>query len=364
MTVIADHREDSDDRAPLLLHSLSALREVIFPCLDISGARTLVEVGGEDGAFTKELVAWAEKTGGKVHCVDPQPSPKLVELCSRSEAAELTVGRSPQALEDLEEADVYVLDGDHNYHTVRSELDTIERKNQGGAMPLVFLHDVGWPCGRRDQYYSPESLPGEAVHPYTYDRGVTPESTGVVPGGFRGGGEFAVALKEGGEANGVLTAVEDFLEARDDLALATVPCVFGLGIIYPTSSTAGRSVAEFLRFYDSHPLLERLEHNRLALYLRVLELQDDIASLWTQLASLSTQAETFSLQHRDAATENRALWARNVELEAHLKLLRDEAANLLDSRAFALAERLAKLRGSKAPSRDRLRAALEGKQPA
>ncbi len=368
MTVVDDHRQGGDDgslRAPLLLHSLSALREVIFACLDISGARTVVEVGGEDGVFTRDLLAWVEKVGGKLYCVDPQPSDKLVELCSGSEAAELTIGRSPQALEDLEQADVYLLDGDHNYHTVKGELETIERNSQDGeGMPLVFVHDVGWPCGRRDQYYSPESLPPEAVHPHAYDRGVIPESSGVVEGGFRGAGEFAVALEEGGEANGVLTAVEDFLEGHADLALARIPCVFGLGVVYRTSSPEGRSVGEFLRLYDGNPLLERLEANRLALYLRVLELQDDIASLRTQIASLFTQMESFALQHRDAATENRALWARNVELEAHLKLLRDEAANLLASRALTLAERLAKLRGSKGLSRDRLRAAVEGKQPA
>ena len=350
--------ENGSFRAPLLLHSLSALREIIFPCLDISGARTVVEVGGEDGGFTKELVAWAEKVGGKLYCVEPHPSEQLVELCDASDAAELVRDRSPAALEKMEKADAYVLDGDHNYYTVKNELETIERKSgDEGAMPLVFLHDVGWPCGRRDQYYSPESLPAEAVHPHTYDRGVTPQSSGVVRGGFRGAGEFAVALQEGGEANGVLTAVDDFLEGHPDLALSTVPSVFGLGIIHSTSSTAGQAVGEFLRFYDSHPLLGRLEQNRLALYLRVLELQDDVAGLATQL-------ETSLLQHRDVTTENRALWARNAELEAHLELLTDEASNLLASRAFALAERLATLRGSSALSRDRLRAVMEGERPA
>lgn len=358
---VAHHREgddDSSDRAPLLLHSLAALREVIFPCLDISGARTLVEVGGEDGTFTRELVAWTEKTGGRLYCVDPQPSAKLVELCDGSDAAELIVDRSPAALESLERADAYMLDGDHNYYTVRNELEAIERRSRdGSSMPLVFLHDVGWPCGRRDQYYSPESLPAEAVHPYTYDRGVIPESSEVVKGGFRGAGEFAVALEEGGEANGVLTAVEDFLEGRPELSLVTVPCVFGLGVIHPTSSTEGRAVGELLQFYDGHPLLERLERNRLTLYLRVLELQDGMRSLMAQL-------DDTSLRLYDAGTENRALWARNAELEAHLKVFTDEAGFLLASRAFTVAERLAKLHGSEAVSGERLRAALEGAQPA
>jgi len=328
------------------------LREVIFPCLDISGARTVVEVGGEDGVFTKELVAWAEKAGGKVYCVDPQPSDKLLELCSRSEAAELAIGRSPQALEDLKQADVYFLDGDHNYHTVKNELETIERKSGDDAMPLVFVHDIGWPCGRRDQYYSPEGLPPGAVHAYTYAKGVTPGSSRAVEGGFRGAGEFAVAVEEGGERNGVLTAVEDFLRGRDDLAVVKVPCIFGLGVIHQASSPQGRLLSQFLEAYDDHALLERMEANRLALYLKVLDLQDVVADMSDSLLRL-----------RDVTTENRALWARNAELEEHLKLFTEEAGSLIASRAFGVAERLAKIRGSSALSRDRLRALAEGGRP-
>lgn len=366
---VAEHQADDNAsfRAPLLLHSLSALREVIFPCLELVGARTIVEVGGEDGTFTRELLAWAEKSHGALYCVDPHPSPKLVELCAQSDAAELVTDRSPQVLGTIDRADVYVLDGDHNYYTVKNELDIIERKSRDEAMPLVFLHDIGWPCGRRDQYYSPESLPPEALHPHTYDHGVTPESSGVIKGGFRGAGEFAVALEEGGEANGVLTAVEDFLEDHADLALAKVPCVFGLGIIHLTSSPEGRSVGEFLRAYDGHPLLERLEQNRLSLYLRVLKFQDEIWSLAGQLEESSLRLESAFLQLRDAATENRALWARNAELEARVTLLEGELEPLLHSRAFAAAERLSNLRKPRDErpglSRSRLSAALGEEKP-
>lgn len=338
-------------RAPLLLHSLSALGDVIFPCLELAGAVTVVEVGGEEGMFTRELAAWVEKAGGSLYCVDPEPSQGLADLCEASDAVHLVQGRSPEALEELEGADAYLLDGDHNYYTVSRELEVVERKADGhGGMPLVFLHDVGWPCGRRDQYYSPESLPPDAVHAHTYEMGVRPGCAGVVQGGFRGAGEFAVALEEGGPRNGVLTAVEDFLEGRDDLALARIPCVFGLGVMYGISTPEGRSIGDFLAPYNGQPLLERLEANRIALYLEVLSLLDGVAELSNTL--------------RDVNTENRALWARTAELEAHLKLLSDEAGFLLASRAFTAAEWLARIRGSKAPSRDRLRAALGGEQPA
>lgn len=349
--------EDHQLRARLLLHSLAELREVIFPCLEIVGARSVVEVGAEEGTFTRELARWAEERQASVYCVEPEPTPALVELCEASPATELVPAASPAALEDIERADAYVIDGDHNYHTVRSELEVIEGKGEGGHLSsVVLLQDIGWPCGRRDMYYAPERLPSDAVHPHTYDKGVTLDAVGTVEGGFRSQGEFAIALEEGGPANGVLTAVEDFMEGREGLALAKVPAVFGLAVIYPTSAPYCGALAQLLDFYHDHPLLERLERNRLSLYLKVLALQDTIADMARQL-------EKSHLELRDVRTENRALWARTAELESVLK---EEFEALLHSRAFALAERLSAItrlrRTGPGLSRQRLQAGLDREQ--
>ena len=340
-------------RVPLLLHSMAELAEVILPCLELADVRTVVEVGAEDGIFTRELLAWAEARDGRVWCVDPRPAPSLVELCDRSGAATLVEERSPEALEGLEHADAYLIDGDHNYYTVSRELEAIGRKsNQSGRPLLAFLNDIGWPCGRRDLYYSPESLPAEAVHPYSYERGATLGRTTLVKGGLRGEGEFAFAIEEGGPANGVLSAVEDFLESRPDLALVKVPCIFGLGVVHQTSAPYAAALARFLQPYSDSPLLERLEVNRLSLYLRILELQDDVYP----------QLEDCHLRLSDVATENRALWARTAELEAQVGALRGEIEHLLRSRAFSLAEGLSvltRMRGGAGVSRQRLRGVLE-----
>jgi len=350
---------DEHLRAPLLLHSLAELSEIILPCLDIAGARTVVEVGAEEGTFTRRLVAWAEKRDATVYCVEPAPPPALREMCGASGAVELVEQLSPRALEELGRADVYVVDGDHNHYTVSRELEAIEAKSvSGGLDALVLLQDIGWPWGRRDLYYAPDTLPHDAVHPHTYEHGVTLDVSGVADGGFRGEGEFAVALEEGGPANGVLTAVEDFMESRDELVLSQVPSVFGLGVLYPVSAPYREAIAGFLAPFDDNPLLRRLEENRLRLYLKVLELQDVNTELHRQLDGLH-------LRVRDVDTENRALWARLAELESRSGLMADEMANLLNSRAFALGERLSTVtrRRGKGPglSRRRLQDALDGR---
>ncbi|MDQ4132200.1 MAG: class I SAM-dependent methyltransferase [Actinomycetota bacterium] len=342
--------------APLLLYSLAEFRELIFACLDAVDARSLVEVGCEEAAFTEELLRWAEKRGGRVHCVEPEPGDLLLEVSQSSAAVHLYKQRSPEALEEVPPSDAYFLDGDHNYWTVLEELRTIARRRGGLGGAVVFLHDVGWPCARRDLYYSPESLPQDGVHPHTFARGVTPDSRHVVQGGHRGEGQFAWALEEGGSRNGVLTGVEDFLAEHSDLTMAMVPCLFGLGVVYSPSSPSAGALADVLRPYDDNVLLRRLEGNRLDLYLRVLELQDSL--------------EATELYVRDVNTENRALVAQVRTLETQLEELTSrsqrligESDALLASRAFAIAERLSRLAGPKGPggglSRQRLRDAVE-----
>ncbi|MBW3645622.1 MAG: class I SAM-dependent methyltransferase, partial [Actinobacteria bacterium] len=141
-------------RGPLLLHSLAEFRELIFECFDVVHPGSLVEVGAEDGTFTVELLRWARDHEATVHAVEPFPTPAISELVASWPELHLVEEHSPAALEKLEPADVYLVDGDHNYVTVRAELQAIFG-GEGDRPCLAFLHDVGWPSGRRDMYYDP-----------------------------------------------------------------------------------------------------------------------------------------------------------------------------------------------------------------
>ncbi|MEA2466052.1 MAG: hypothetical protein QOJ57_178 [Thermoleophilaceae bacterium] len=254
----------------VLIYSLSEHRELIFECLEVVAPKRVVEIGSEAGGMSREMVRWAEENGARFLAVEPFPIAEVRELDRSSEAFELVEGRSPEALEGLAPADVYLVDGDHNHWTVLHELRAI----YSGGTPVTILHDVGWPCARRDQYYSVESLPPEAVLPHSFTGGRVPDQSELAAhGGFGGAGNFAVALEEGGPRNGVLTAVEDFIAEREGLAYAHVPAVFGLGVVYSTSAPYGDRLRELLAPLDQNPLLDRIERNRVKLYLRVLELQ-------------------------------------------------------------------------------------------
>lgn len=261
----------------LYLHSLASFDPIIEGALDIVGSRRIVEIGAEGAVFSTWLAQYAAGRDGDVRCVDPAPSDALRDLGADHPNVELIEELSPEVLPRLQDADTYFIDGDHNYWTVHGELTALADRLLDDAAPAIaILHDVHWPCARRDQYYAPERVPADARQPYTYEGGLAPGNAGLDPHGFRGAGVFAVAEHEGGPRNGVLTAVEDFADAHETLTLRVVPCVFGLGFLYASTAPWAAELDAYLKPYDRSPLLERLEDNRIALFLEVLRLQDEL----------------------------------------------------------------------------------------
>lgn len=264
----------------LLIHSMSEFSSLILPCLDEAKVQDIAEIGSEFGGMSKVLAERAEKIGGSLTCIDPEPAEGFREWIDEAESAVHDARPSLDALKDREAVDAWFIDGDHNYYTVYHELEAIDAIQREAGRPLLaFLHDVSWPCARRDFYYAPDRVPPGWRHPHSYDHGVRlGEDDVLLDRGFRGMGQFAVALEVGGPRNGVLTAVEDFLKEADSeerpLYYVHVPAVFGLGIIFEGSAPWSNAMAEFLLPYHANPLLARLEENRLRNWLEVIDWQD------------------------------------------------------------------------------------------
>ena len=280
--------------------SMAHHADLMIPCLDAVGAKSILEVGAYAGDLTRLLADWAAQAGARVMAIDPSPQPGLVQLAADRDQVELVRRTSFDALPEVERADVVVIDGDHNYFTVTRELELIEARAAGRDLPLLLFHDVAWPHARRDDYFAPEDIPAEYRHPIAGEKG------GLFPGdpGLRKDGVPypKSAAHEGGPRNGVLTAVEDFVGSRDDLRRAVVPAFFGFGVLWPRSAPWADEVEEIVGPYDRHPLLERLEANRV----------HHLATVW----------ESQTREGRQRGVLDR----------------------LLESSAFAVAERLSRLR--------------------
>jgi hypothetical protein len=264
--------------ADLLIHSMAEFAPIIGGALQISETANIVEIGAEFGGTTPLLAGHAAEQGGTLTSIDPTPKPEFLAWVAANPHVRHLAAPSLDVIEECGQVDAWFIDGDHNWYTVYHELQSIDAVCQRDGKPLLaFLHDVAWPCGRRDSYYAPERIPAEFCQPYDFDGGAVLDRNHLLPGGgFRGMGQFAWALAEGGPRNGVLTAVEDFMaEAGRELAFAQVPAVFGLGILFDRDAPWAESLGRFVLPWHRNPLLASLERNRLANYLRVIELQDD-----------------------------------------------------------------------------------------
>jgi hypothetical protein len=192
----------------------------------------VLEIGVERGNHTRRVLSAVRERGGLLIAIDPKPKWKIRALLRLLPFARLLQQPSLDALPELisrnVRVDIALVDGDHNYYTVLHELELLDRLLAPDG--VIFLHDVGWPYGRRDLYYVPERIPAEWRHPYAHKGMVRGQSELAEEGGIHPQG--ANALHEGGPRNGVLTAVEDFVaRAPERWSLEVRDEEFGLGIL-------------------------------------------------------------------------------------------------------------------------------------
>ncbi len=246
--------------------------DVVRPLLTALQPRSIIEIGSESGRTTRLLLDFARMVGEtRVHAVDPAPLFD-VDAWQQDFGDQFVFHRAPSltTIGGLDHIDVVLIDGDHNWYTVFNELKAIERRCRqlGEPLPLVLLHDVSWPYGRRDIYYDPATIPAEHRQPYAR-RGISPTESLLLPeGGINA--QLCNAVHEGGPKNGVLTAVEDYLaETAERFVFAKIPAVYGLGILLPeglakslprlAQLVSAWTVPEVERFID------RLENARIAM---------------------------------------------------------------------------------------------------
>src|SRR5688572_9301073 len=212
-------------------------KQVIAPVIEAAGARRVVEIGALQGDTTMKLL---DDLGpdAEVHVIDPVPQ------FDPSEHEQRFPGRyhfhraiSHDVLPTLPPVDVALIDGDHNWYTVFHELRMLAEtaREAGAPLPVMVMHDVGWPYGRRDLYYAPERIPEEFRQPYAQKgirlRGRPGRGDALLDrGGFNQ--KMHNALHEGGPRNGVMTALDDFVAASDEpLRVFVLPIYYGLAVV-------------------------------------------------------------------------------------------------------------------------------------
>ncbi len=225
---------------------------IVEPALLATGATRVIEIGALRGDTTVRLLELLGPSS-ELHVIDPVP------IFDPSEHARRFPGRyifhrdiSHNVLPTLPPADAALVDGDHNWFTVYYELRMLREtaRKAGTPMPLLIMHDVCWPYGRRDLYYAPQRIP-EEFRQLHQTRGILPGHKELVQeGGLNP--QLSNAVEEGGPRNGVMTALDDFAEEHDrPLRCVVLPVYHGLALVADQD------------LLDAHPelaaLLDRLD---------------------------------------------------------------------------------------------------------
>lgn len=257
--------------------------KIILPLFDKINAKTIVEVGCFDGVNTLKILDYCEKNDANLKSIDPTPSSKFpIEFFENNYGDkfefynELSLERIPL----LKNYDVILLDGDHNWYTVYNELKAIERNFNQYNFPIILLHDVAWPYGRRDSYYNPDNIPSEFINPYK-KAPILPGNEELSEYGMNGG--VCNAIHENTPKNGVLTAIEDFLnDSKFNLNYFSLNIFHGLGIISAGNKCDGQYIINLI--YESN-LDEIVEY----LFYRTNLIKDhEIAILKNQIDDLKS----------------------------------------------------------------------------
>ncbi|MDB5654270.1 MAG: hypothetical protein JWQ94_1883 [Tardiphaga sp.] len=263
------------------MYSMTVFADLILPTLELAGVRNVVEIGADTGGTTSMLATYCLDHGGRLTSVDPAPTPDFRAWAMLNSQVRHVDLPSLEAFPELADIDAWIIDGDHNWFTVYHEITEVHKLCRRDGKPLLaFFHDVSWPCARRDMYYVPERIPAEYRHPHSRSAGVTLGNPGLLENrGFRGEQNFAWAAHEGGARNGVLTALEDFMQQayRDgqQFGFAEIPGILGLGVLFDLDAAWSRAVADALLPYHQNKLLGIVEEDRLRNALRVRDLEDD-----------------------------------------------------------------------------------------
>jgi hypothetical protein len=318
------------------------LKLLILPLLDALTPRVIVEVGAGQGALTGPLLGWVAEHGAILYAIDPHPAMGLERLVAEhGEHLRLHRSSSLDVLGAIADVELAFIDGDHNWYTVINELRALERRahEDGRDPPVILVHEIGWPYGRRDAYHDPEAIPEAHRQPHA--------RRGVVPGQAELGtglnDDRDNALLEGTPANGVLTAVEDFLaRASGSWRTWSIPGLGGIQILI--GAAALESNAALGRLLDSIDTPAFLRAQCEAIEQARIESERKRAGLRRRLAETQLRQVMKSPDPREAvALKRRARelteqvrelsegLERVEELEERLRLLADGQTGAIES---------------------------------
>ena len=128
-------------------------------------------------------------------------------------------------ISNLENYDAIFISDDANWYTVFNQLQIIKKTND--KFPLVFICNNNFPNKRRDSYINPDEIPASFRHNYTNQFPICYNNEKIIVNDG-----LYHACDENTPKNGVLTAIEDFLDENDNIGILNVNLIKEISILY------------------------------------------------------------------------------------------------------------------------------------
>lgn len=279
------------------------------------------------GLSNKEII-----NGVLEYCIDNETS--LTVIDSKMNISEFKTEENSEFIESikyhkdsslnilptLKSFDVVFINGDPNWYTVYNELTLIKKINS--SFPLVFICNNKYPHKRRDSYFNPEDIPEEFKNECCNDLPINYEEDGEIKQTMIKDG-FCHAILGDTPKNGVLTAIEDFLDENSSLKLMEINPIEGVTLIYKPSNIVDIRIKKILEEeieseYTPGDLSDKFIENKLLLSHvsginllkddldRVEEFKSEIDEMNTQLKDYERDAQLHDtkLKYKDSQISN------------------------------------------------------------
>ncbi|MFN3739298.1 MAG: class I SAM-dependent methyltransferase [Thermodesulfovibrionales bacterium] len=259
------------DDIPFLI-SMKNYWPIIYKVYTILSVKSICEIGSFKGDTSKFLIRELEDNIEKFYIVDPKISEDLKLNIANNKKVLIFEEKSVEFLKRGYLIDMYLIDGDHNYTTVKKELELISNSD----FKIVCLHDVSWCCADRDFYYDVSDIPkNQKCFTNIY---LNIDSNDFSDYGFYFNDMYV--SKSYGKGMGVLNAVLDFITDYPDLYdFFSIPSLFGLGFLWNKQILTPEQIDLLESYFESlrviKPFLAVLEANRLRL-IQEISLRDKI----------------------------------------------------------------------------------------
>lgn len=138
-------------------------------------------------------------------------------------------GNSLDVLKFQVDYEAIFIDDDPNWYTIYNELNLIKKAND--EFPIVFICNNTFPHKRRDSYVNPENIPQEFRQEYIKGLPITYENNEIIIED-----EYYHACDENTARNGVLTAIEDFLNENPNIQTLDLKFLEDITILCPKNT--------------------------------------------------------------------------------------------------------------------------------